>query len=169
MEGLSTNSCRISKGLKKKCLLCSIKYVSMKKCCCIYIYIYIYIYTLSLILSTYWVRVFANGPGDLGSIPGRVIPKTQKMVLDASLLNTRHHKVRIKGKVEQSREGVAPSPTPWCSSYRKGSLRVTLDYGRQLYLLLLYKYAKLPSYNKYTLKNLYNICKRDSRNLYSLS
>ena len=35
--------------------------------------------------------------------------------------------------MEQSREGVAPSPTPWCSSYRKGSLRVTLDYGRQLY------------------------------------
>ena len=79
------------------------------------------------------VRVFANGPGDLGSIPGRVIPKTQKMVLDASLLNTQHYKVRIKGKVEQSREGVAPSPTPWFSSYRKGSLRVTLDYGRQLY------------------------------------
>ena len=26
------------------------------------------------------VRVFANDPGDLGSIPGRVIPKTQKMV-----------------------------------------------------------------------------------------
>ena len=34
------------------------------------------------------VRVFANGPGDLGSIPSRIIPKTQKMVLDASLLNT---------------------------------------------------------------------------------
>ena len=78
------------------------------------------------------VRVFANDPGDLGSIPGRVIPKTQKMVLDASLLNTQHYKVRIKGKVEQSREGVEPSPTPWCSSYRKRSLRVTLDYGRQL-------------------------------------
>ena len=83
------------------------------------------------------VRVFANGPGDLGSIPGRVIPKTQKMVLDASLLNTQHYKVRIKGKVEQSREGVAPSPTHWCSSYRKGSLRVTLDYGRQLYFFTL--------------------------------
>ena len=51
-----------------------------------------------------WVRVFANGPGDLGSIPGRVIPKTQKMVLDASLFNTQHYKVRINGKVEQSRE-----------------------------------------------------------------
>ena len=66
-------------------------------------------------------NVYIYDPGDLGSIPGRVIPKTQKMVLDASLLNTQIYKVRIKGKVEQSREGVAPSPTPWCSSYRKGS------------------------------------------------
>ena len=49
-------------------------------------------------------RVFANGPRDRSSIPGRVIPKTQKMVLDATLLNTQHYKVRIKGKVEQSRE-----------------------------------------------------------------
>ena len=37
-------------------------------------------------------------------IPGRVIPKTQKMVLDAVLLSTQHYKVKIKGKVEQSRE-----------------------------------------------------------------
>ena len=50
------------------------------------------------------VRVFANGPGDRGSIPGRVIPKTQKMVLDATLLNIQHYKERIKGKVEQPRE-----------------------------------------------------------------
>ena len=92
------------------------------------------------------IAVFVNGPGDLSSIPGRVIPKTQKMVLDASLLNTQHYKVRIKGKVEQSRERVAPSPTPWCSSYRKGSLRVTLDYGRQLYLL--YHWSVLLSFGK---------------------
>ena len=38
-------------------------------------------------------RLFAISPGDRGSIPGRVIPKTQKMVLDASLLNTQHYKV----------------------------------------------------------------------------
>ena len=44
-------------------------------------------------------RVFANGPGDNGSIPGRVIPKTLKMVLDTSLLNTQRYKIRIKGKV----------------------------------------------------------------------
>ena len=48
------------------------------------------------------VKVFSNGPGNLCSIPGRDIPKTQKMVLDASLLNTQQ--VWIKGKVEQSRE-----------------------------------------------------------------
>ena len=47
-------------------------------------------------------RVFSNGLGDHGSIPGRVILKTLKMVLDASLLNTQHYKIRIKGKVEQS-------------------------------------------------------------------
>ena len=49
-------------------------------------------------------RMFANGPVDWGSIPGRVISKTQKMVLDAALLSTQHYKVRIKDKVEQSRE-----------------------------------------------------------------
>ena len=43
------------------------------------------------------VRVFANGSGDLGSTPGRVIPNTQKIVLDASLLNTQHCKVRDQG------------------------------------------------------------------------
>ena len=31
------------------------------------------------------IRVFANGPGGLGSVPGRVIHKTQNMVLDTSI------------------------------------------------------------------------------------
>ena len=48
--------------------------------------------------------VFANDPGDLGSIPGCVIPKTLKMVLDIFLFNTQQYKVRIKGKVEQPRK-----------------------------------------------------------------
>ena len=49
-------------------------------------------------------RLFANGLGDWGSISGRVIPKTQKMVLDAALPNPQHYKVGIKSKVDQSRE-----------------------------------------------------------------
>ena len=55
-------------------------------------------------------RVFVNGPGDLGSIPGRVIPKTLKMVLDTALLNTQHYKVRIKGKVKPSRKWSSALP-----------------------------------------------------------
>ena len=48
--------------------------------------------------------VSADDPGDQDSILGRVIPKTQKMVLDAAWLNTQHYKIRIEGKVEQSKE-----------------------------------------------------------------
>ena len=47
------------------------------------------------------VRVFANGPGDRCSVPGCVIPKTLKMVLDTSLLNTQQYKVRIEGKLDK--------------------------------------------------------------------
>ena len=79
-------------------------------------------------------RVFANGPQDRGSSPGWVIWKTQKMVLDVALLNTWHYKVWIKGKVGNPEKGVAPSPTSWCSSCWKGSLWVSLNYGRQLFL-----------------------------------
>ena len=67
-----------------------------------YIYIYIYIYN--------W-----NSPGDLGSIPGRVIPKTLKMILDTSLLNTQQYKVCIKCKMEQFWE--RNSALPYTSVY----------------------------------------------------
>ena len=49
-------------------------------------------------------RVFVNGPGDRRSIPGRVIPKTQKIGLDAAFLNNQHYKVRIKDNTEQTRK-----------------------------------------------------------------
>ena len=77
-------------------------------------------------------RVFINGPGDLGSIPGHVRPKTLNMVLDTYLLNTQQYKVRIKGKVKQFMERSSASPTTRSSSYWKGSLLVALDYGCQL-------------------------------------
>ena len=72
-------------------------------------------------------RVFTTDLGDLCSIPGRVIPKTLKMVLDASLLSTQQYKVLSRVKWNNLGKGVAPPPTPRCSSYRKGSLRVALD------------------------------------------
>ena len=48
--------------------------------------------------------MFASGPGDQSSIPDRIIPKTQIMVLDTSLLSTQHYKARINYKLEQSSE-----------------------------------------------------------------
>ena len=57
-------------------------------------------------------RVFAIGPGDGCSIPGRVIPKTHKMVFDVTLLNTQHYNVWINPG-----NGVAFPSKPWCSSY----------------------------------------------------
>ena len=67
------------------------------------------------------VRAFAHGPGDLGSIPGRVIPKTQKWYLMPLCI------IRYGSRVKWSNlgKGVVPSSTPWCSSYQKGSLHVT--------------------------------------------
>ena len=54
-------------------------------------------------------RVFANGP-----VQSQVksYQRLKIMVLDIAWLNTQHYKVEIKGKVEQSRNGVTPSPTP---------------------------------------------------------
>ena len=81
------------------------------------------------------VRVFANGPRHWGSILCQVIPKTQKIVLDASLLNTQHYKIWIKGK------GVVPFFPPWCSNYWKESLWVALNYSWSTYLLLYFYYC----------------------------
>ena len=71
----------------------------------------------------------------LSLIPGRLIPKTLKMAFDTYLLNTQQYKVRVKGKVEQPREIVAPSPTPRFCSYWKGGFLVVLNYGHQLYFV----------------------------------
>ena len=78
-------------------------------------------------------RVFANDPGVMGSVSGRVIPKTLKMVLDTFLLNTQRYKVRLRIKWSNPGKGVAPYPTPRCSSYWKRSPRVALNNGRQIY------------------------------------
>ena len=56
--------------------------------------------------------------------------KDSEMVLDAYLVNTQHYKIHITGKWSNSWKEIAPFPTPQCRSDWKGSLCVTLDYGR---------------------------------------
>ena len=82
-------------------------------------------------------RVFANGLGDLGSIPCPIIPKTLKMVLIPPCLTLNNIGYVSRLKWSNPGKGVVPSPTPCCSSYWKESLLVALDYSHQLYLLLL--------------------------------
>ena len=56
-------------------------------------------------------RMFANGPGGQDSIFDRVIPKTQEMVLDDTLLSTWYNMVWINRKVEQFREWSSAFPS----------------------------------------------------------
>ena len=70
---------------------------------------------------------------DSGSILGRVIPKAQKMVLNASLLNTQHYKIQIRGKWSKPWKGVVPFTIHRC---RKASLWVTINYGRTSYIYI---------------------------------
>ena len=85
-------------------------------------------------------RVFANGPGNLGSIPGRVIQKKLlkwHLVPPCLTLSNIRYVSRIKWINPTKR--VAPFPTPRCSSYWKESILVALNYGHQLYFYLLQK------------------------------
>ena len=55
-------------------------------CVCVLKVLLLYIHILVQIN-----KVFAYGLGDQGSITDRVIPNTQKMVLDAPLFSTQHY------------------------------------------------------------------------------
>ena len=93
-------------------------------------------------------RVFTNSLGDQDSIPGRVLSKTQKMALDASLINTQH---------SNPRKGVAPSPHLNVEANKKGafgspSTTVTnFTYLKQkvnTLLLIYYQLHNIKVYNK---------------------
>ena len=63
-------------------------------------------FEMNLSFLTYIIYSVCIGWEAWGSIPGRVIPKIQRVVLDASLINTQ----RYKGKVLQSRESSSALP-----------------------------------------------------------
>ena len=80
-------------------------------------YIY-YIYQLIGLMG----RGFASGPGDQRLLKWYLI-------LSCLILSSIRYVSRVKWS--KSKKGVAASLTPWCNSYLKGSLLVTLDYSRQ--------------------------------------
>ena len=60
-------------------------------------------------------RVFANDPGDRGSIPSRVIQKTQKWYLMPPCWTLSIIRYRSRVKQSKLRKWAAPSSTPQCS------------------------------------------------------
>ena len=94
-------------------------------CVCIYIYIYIYICQLDIDIMVS-VRQW---PGRSGLNPRSSHAKDSKWYLMLSCLTLSIIRYVSRVKWSNPGNGVVPSPTPRCSSYRKGSPRVNLDYG----------------------------------------
>ena len=79
-----------------------------------------------------FIRVFANGLETSIQSQFKSYQIPQKIILDATLLNTQHYKIQIKDKWSNP----GSFPIPWCSSYWKGSSWVALNYGRLTYYYL---------------------------------
>ena len=99
----------------------------------------IYPYTGSL---SKWI-VFTNGPWDLGSIPGCVIPKTLKWYLIPPCLTLSNIGYVSRVKWSNPGKGVVPYAISRCSSYWKVSFLVanfttTYSFISFEYLLFLY-------------------------------
>ena len=75
-----------------------------------------------MVIVRQWSRMLEFNP----------IPKTQKMVLDTSLFNTLHYKVR-KSRVNGAIQGKEFGPPLHHSVV---AICVTLDYGRYIYIYI---------------------------------
>ena len=91
-----------------------------------FIYIFIYIYIGLLVLWLEWSPLV------------RVMPKTQKVALDASLLNAQQYKVSIKGKMKQSRERSTALPLHLgIIANEKGAFESpSTTVGQQIYVVI---------------------------------
>ena len=77
------------------------------------------------------VRVFARQTGVQSQVESYQRLKKWYLLPPCLTLSIIRYESRVKWN--NPGKGVAPFHTRWCNSYWKGSLRVTLDYGRQLY------------------------------------
>ena len=84
-------------------------------------------YSMSLLSGQELFLMLLNGPGDLGSIPGRVILSTQKWYLIYPCLILSIMRYLSMVKWVKPGKGVVPSLTPRYSSYWKGNPRVIFE------------------------------------------
>ena len=83
------------------------------------------------------LRVFTNSTGDWGSIPGRIIPKTQWYLMHPCLPLT-IIRCGSRGKWSNQGKGVVLSSYTSVKLLLKGSLWVDLDNGHPTYLHIYY-------------------------------
>ena len=100
----------------------------------IYIYIYIYRHAYQTLALWFKCSPMARETWVLSQVES--YQRLRKWYLMPPCLTLGNIRYGSRVKWVNHGKGVAPSSTPWCSSYRKGNLWVTLDYGHQLYLLI---------------------------------
>ena len=83
----------------------------------IFMYDFKYSYVILIVYIGLISRVFSNGLGNWGSIPGCVIPKTQKWYLMPPCLTLSIIRKGSRVKRSNPGNGVMRSPTPRCGSY----------------------------------------------------
>ena len=109
-------------------------------CVCVFAYVYIIFYTLIRILwlitssLAQWVEYSPTIRETWVQSQVASYQRLWKWYLIPACLTLSNIRYVLRVKWSNPGKGVAPSATPWCSSYWKGSLLVALDYGRQLYL-----------------------------------
>ena len=102
----------------------------------IYTHMYIYIHTHTHAHTHTHIYIYTHTHTHTYIYVYIYIYKTQKMVLELPCLKPSIIRYGSRVKLVNPGKGVASSPTPWCSSYRKVSFRDILDYGRQLYVYI---------------------------------
>ena len=96
---------------------------------------HIYIHTYTHIYMTEWLECSSKAQEAWVQSHVESCQRLKKwyLMLPCLTLSITRYGSRLKQVIPG--KGVAPFPTCWWSSYRKGSLLVTLDYSRQLHLL----------------------------------
>ena len=99
---------------------------------------------LSFVYRSYIYSVFAQETGVQSQVKSYQRLKKWYLIPACLTLSIMRYASRVKWS--NPGKGIAPSPTPWCSSYWKGSLRVTFNNSHQLYFM--YKQDLLLDYLK---------------------
>ena len=121
------------------------RYLCLTLCVCVCVYewvsvcVYIYIYICQCLVSPMAWEIWVQSQVEL-------YQRLKKWYLMPPCLTLSIIRYSLRVQWGNHGKGVAPSSTPWCSSYWKGSLQVTFDYGHQLYFTYIFAHTHIYVY-----------------------